>query len=131
MSKKIDKIYIINLEEAKDRRERLETHLLKMNIDNYIFFKAIKPTEDMLKKYPWFSLNNSDSVRTRELGCLLSHINIMRDALINNYNTILVLEDDVQFLNENSISIAEKYINCLDFDILLLGANHKRKAIKK
>ena len=131
MVKKIDKIYIINLEESKDRRRKMEIQFMKMNIDNYIFFNAIKPTEDMLKKYSRFSLNNSDNVRIGELGCLLSHIDVMKDALKNNYNTIMILEDDVELLNEKFISITEKYINCLDFDILLLGANHKKKALKK
>jgi glycosyl transferase family 25 len=130
----IDKIYIINLEKAKERRLRVEKQLKEYNISNYIFFNAIRPTDDELNKYPNLVSRNEKVEQTRgELGCLLSHINVMKDALKNNYKTIIIFEDVIDILDKEFVKKTEKEINSLnnDFEVLFLGANHRRKAIKK
>jgi len=56
------------------------------------------------------------------LGCALSHLFVWQDAIKNNYNNILVLEDDVYFtddFNEYLKNIMEELPN--DYDILYLG----------
>lgn len=61
----IDKIYIINLEKAKERRLRVEKQLKEYNISNYIFFNAICPTDDELNKYPNFGSRNAKRYQRR------------------------------------------------------------------
>lgn len=53
---KIDKVFIINLEHRKDRRDQIIKELKRVGIENYEFFKAIKPTEEMIQIWnPQFS----------------------------------------------------------------------------
>ena len=129
----IDQIYIINLDDAVDRRRCIEAQLTKLNVKNYTFFKAIRPSMDILNNYRNFSRNNPQNIRRNELGCLLSHIGVMKDALHNNYDTIIILEDDVVILDVDFIEKIKAHIISLknNFDVLLLGANHKRPAKRK
>lgn len=57
----------------------------------------------------------------------------MKDALKNNYKTIIIFEDDIDILDKEFVKKTEKEINSLnnDFEVLFLGANHRRKALKK
>jgi glycosyl transferase, family 25 len=126
----IDQIYVINLAESTDRRQRVESQLSNLNITNYTFFNAIRPTMDILNKYPNFRRDISTNIRIGELGCLLSHVGVFKDALDKNYENIIVLEDDVNILDSNFVEKITEKINLLDnkFDILYLGANHKQPA---
>lgn len=123
----VDHIYIINLEQSKDRKIRFEKQLKALNVSNYSFFKAICPTDQEYKKYKPTFIGSKGA-----LGCLLSHMEIYRDALKKNYNNIIVFEDDIDILDKNFIAKTEYYIKTLkDYEVLLLGANHKRPAAKK
>jgi len=60
-----------------------------------------------------------------QLGNLMAHINVIKDAIANNYNNILVLEDDV-YLNKNFNEIHENIINKIPhYSILYYGAIQK------
>lgn len=84
-----DKIYIINLETRIDRLIEVSEELEKIKVDishpKIKVFKAIKPTDG--EDWP--------TIGTK--GCFLSHLGVLTDALENQYNRILVLEDDVNF----------------------------------
>ena len=64
-----------------------------------------------------------------KLGCLLSHINILKDAVNNNYENILVLEDDIifhkNFLNEFYNRYKYLINNEKKFDLIYLGCSQK------
>lgn len=129
----IDKIYIINLERCTDRKERIKNQLKLANVTNYEFFNGIVPNIDTLNTFPNFCKTSSEHERLNMLGCLLSHISIMKLAINNNYNNIIVLEDDCQILDNDFLNKAENSLKSLSqkYDILYLGANHKRPASKK
>jgi GR25 family glycosyltransferase involved in LPS biosynthesis len=59
------------------------------------------------------------------IGCALSHLKIVKDALENNYKNILILEDDIVFEEEVNYKFSE-YINKipLDWQLLYFGGNH-------
>ena len=116
----IDQIYIINLDEAVDRRWHIEMQLTKLNVKNYTFFKAIRPSMDILNNYPNFSKDSPENIRINELGCLLSHIGVMKDALHNNYETIIIFEDDVVVLNVDFIEKTKANIISLKNNYLIL-----------
>lgn len=86
-----DQIYIINLENRVDRLKEVEKELKKIGIDIshpvVNLFKASKPTH--YEGWP--------SAGTK--GCFLSHLAILKDAQKNQYQRILVLEDDVKFVS--------------------------------
>lgn len=129
----IEHIYVINLEKSINRRKNVEEQFKKYNIKNYTFFKAICPSENILKKYKNFSIKNEENVRRGELGCLLSHVNVMKDALNKNYKNIIIFEDDIIILDKDFIQKTINSINLLkkDFDVLFLGANHRKPAKRK
>lgn len=118
-----DKIYILNLRKDKNRRLHMKKRMEFFDITNYEFFDAIDgsiltPIWETTKiKYPFFSNPNY-------LGCALSHLAIYKDAIQNNFERILILEDDVRFnrnLHENSKWIKEAINQEENIDLIHLG----------
>jgi GR25 family glycosyltransferase involved in LPS biosynthesis len=63
-------------------------------------------------------------INNGQLGCLLSHINILKDAIKNGYKSILILEDDIVITskyNNNSLQLLKKYMKCNLWKIIYLG----------
>jgi glycosyl transferase family 25 len=81
MSHNIQKIFYINLNKRTDRRSEIETELNKFGLE-YERFEAIET--------PGFGI----------LGCGLSHLGVLKIARERDYENILILEDDFQFLVE-------------------------------
>ena len=147
---KIDKTFVINLKERKDRRDNIERELTRVNIKEYEFFDAIRPTLDDLNKWnpeylktipKWFKRLNKDDNKYRLgcLGCLLSHYNIIKIAKERNYKNILILEDDTFFtfdksttfqdiMSDLSIEINKIFNN---YGILYLTGNHANNSLKR
>jgi len=110
-----DKIYVINLQSRKDRLTEIIKQLECIGIDlpsNKIkIFEAIRPS----RKDDWPAIGAK--------GCFLSHFGVLKDAQKNKYEKILVLEDDVNFV-ENFNDLIETTINQLNntsWDILYGG----------
>ena len=80
----VDKVVYINLAERTDRRESIEFQMKKAGIpqNKIIRFDAIK---------------NENGA----LGCTLSHIGVMAMAAENNWENVLVLEDDMIFNDDD------------------------------
>jgi GR25 family glycosyltransferase involved in LPS biosynthesis len=134
-SHRIDKLYIINMAKSTDRREKMVQQLHDANIENYEFFNGIEPTLAELNNYPNFSLNRPSQIRLGQLGCLLSHIEIMKHALSQQYKNIMILEDDACILDNQFLKKTETYMETLQnmggFDVLYLGANHKKPSLTR
>jgi GR25 family glycosyltransferase involved in LPS biosynthesis len=58
------------------------------------------------------------------LGCLLSHLNLLKKARDNGYKNILIFEDDFEFTisKEKFWELIDKVKN-KDYDVIMLGAN--------
>ena len=69
-------IYLLNLKRRKDKLEKIINKLYF----NYEIFEGIDGM-----------YNNNNYI----LSCTLSHINILKNAIKNNYKNYLVLEDDI------------------------------------
>lgn len=103
----IKNTYYINLEHRTDRKEHVETELSKVGL-NAQRFNAIK-------------MNNG------AVGCSLSHLKLLQDADKNNLDHILILEDDIKFLNsdlfkQNLNKFFELHNN--DWDVILFAGNN-------
>lgn len=111
--KDIKNVLYINLEHRNDRKEHFENEIKKINL-NYTRFNAIK---------------NENG----EVGCLLSHIECLKIAIKNNYEHILILEDDVVFNNpELLISQFDNFIKKQEnWDVILFGGNNVTKPKEK
>jgi glycosyl transferase family 25 len=105
----LENVYYINLKESKDRRIETEEELRKMNW-KFQRFDGIK-------------------VKDGRIGCSISHLKVIEMAKQNNLEYVVVVEDDIQFLEP------EKYNNMLndfkdfmksnnaDYDVLLIASN--------
>ena len=110
-----DKIYCINLEERKDRWILCEEKFKEYGIINYVRFNGVKVEGNLSPK------------KLGQIGCTASFYNVFKDAFQNNYNKILVLEDDFNFtLPKDQIAIKlDKAFEEMpeDWDMFYLGAN--------
>lgn len=129
INKYFDNIYCLNLEKRKDRWVKVSEQFKRFSI-NVERFNAIDgsliPDRD-------FELVNPDKISGEEasilgimenknaLACLLSHINIIKDAKKNNYKRILIFEDDIMLSNDFEIEISK--ISKLNWKLLYLGAS--------
>ena len=77
MSKYIDKIFYINLDYRENRKQYIETQLLKLDVP-FERFSAIQQNKN-------------------GLGCTRSHLEIYKIAKERGYKSILILEDDFSF----------------------------------
>ena len=115
LNKFFDKIYCINLDRRKDRwRESLVEFELH-DLSDYIHrFPAIDGN----------TLNNTHFINNGELGLIMTHEKILREAIEHNYSSILILEDDIVF--SKTLQSIDLYFEALprDWEMLWLGANH-------
>jgi glycosyl transferase family 25 len=103
----IEHAFYINLEHRTDRRIHVESELAKIGICA-TRFNAIK-------------LDNG------AIGCSLSHLKILQNAIKNNLNHVLIVEDDITFLdpilfNNQLKTFFDKQGE--DWDVLILGGNN-------
>lgn len=129
----VDKIFVINLECRRDRKEYMINELRRNEITNYEFFKGIRPTLDDVKEWNneyCYHVKNQmldskfDKYRIGCLGCLRSHVEICKLSLERGYKRVLILEDDIEFKNDyKNVEKSMKDIKN-DFDILYLSGSH-------
>jgi GR25 family glycosyltransferase involved in LPS biosynthesis len=111
-----DKTFCINLDRRKDRWEECLTEFNKYNLNNVERFNAIDGKDLQQIK--------SGFVTPSRLALVLTNIKILEKAIQENYETILILEDDVEFTDEvNNISEYFKFLP-KDWDMLYFGGNH-------
>ena len=107
MSHNIDKIYYINLNKRTDRREQIEKGLNEFGL-KYERFEAIETHG--------FGIH----------GCGLSHLAVFKLAKENNYENVLILEDDFTFL-VSKVEFEQELTSFFDlklpFDVLMLSYN--------
>jgi len=109
-----DKTYVINLRSRKDRLEQCNLEFIKHNID-YNVFSAKQYKGDI----PAGKIKLPGNV-----GCVLSHVEIIKEASLLGLNNILIFEDDVVFCEDFNNKF-NSIINELpaDWDMFYLGGN--------
>lgn len=102
----IKNILYINLTEREDRKKHVKEQLSKINLIG-TRFSAIKHEKGAH-------------------GCTLSHIECLEKAIQNNWEHILIFEDDVLFLDpELFIKQFNKFLETHDdWNVILLGGNN-------
>jgi len=127
----LDKIYIINLKERTDRKKKVIEQLKKNNIINYKIIEAIKPSINDVNKWnnKYCNHRNIDTYKIGCLGCLKSHLFIYNDAIKNDYNNILILEDD--FLIKMDLYKNVNLDFCIEnnYGVFYLGGSHYKKPV--
>ena len=87
--------YLINLDRRPDRLEAATAELNKAGIE----FKRWPAVDGS-------SLNESFQSGPGALGCKLSHVAVLKDALEHGYDEITVYEDDVCFVPDFQVKLA-------------------------
>lgn len=77
----IQNVFYINLEHRKDRKEHVENELKKISLVGQRF--------------------NAIKTKNGAIGCSMSHLRLLQDAVKNNLSHIVILEDDITFLDPN------------------------------
>ena len=124
--------HIINLERCPEKKERIIERLNKLNI-NYDFYNAIdgqKITNEymeennysILKK--WKDPYHNRSTTLGEIGCSLSHYNVIKLCHESDNDISLILEDDADFSDdfEENLHICLRELQTInDWDYCYLG----------
>lgn len=113
---RFSKVYCLNLPERIDRWDICERNFKEYNLNNVSRF------EGFVINKPYLSSKGNG-----QLGCMMSFKAIFEEALLNGYESILILEDDFQFTFPPE-EMSEKLKSCLnelpdDWDMFYLGAN--------
>jgi GR25 family glycosyltransferase involved in LPS biosynthesis len=128
----IDKIYVCHYTKLKERVPTLEKQLEKYGLD--VYWVTDYDAEDidisLVRKYMTNvdkplglgGIHENRTLRLSELSLILKHNYVFEDMIKNNYESVLVLEDDVLFVEDfinkfnNQIKDAE-----LDYDLIWVG----------
>jgi len=100
-------ILYINLERRTDRKIHIEKELKKLGIKKYERFNAI-------------------DMENGALGCTKSHIKCIELAIERNYDYVIIMEDDIEFLNPSLfLNKLNKFLDSInDWDVLLISGNN-------
>jgi len=103
----IENAYYINLAHRTDRKEHVEEQMAKIGI-NAKRFNAIR-------------------MANGAVGCTMSHLKLLELALTNNFSHILIVEDDITFLDPELFKqqfnkFLELHQN--NWDVILLAGNN-------
>jgi len=103
----IKNAFYINLEHRTDRKIHVEQQLKNMGI-NATRFNAIK-------------------MENGAIGCSMSHLKILQMAQINKWDHVLIMEDDIKFLDPELFKT--KFTKFMElhknnWDVILLGGNN-------
>ncbi|GAB5382390.1 MAG: hypothetical protein Alis3KO_38490 [Aliiglaciecola sp.] len=124
-----DHVYVLTLDDATDRQENIKQVLEGLN---WTFFKATDKRNlnpETFKQDGVYSdavhkrtKRTSRSMKTGEVACSLSHVRMYQDMLDNNYQHVLILEDDVLPEPQSLIRFNEVMQQLpKDWEVLMLG----------
>ena len=105
----IKNVIYINLESRPDRKEHVEKQLSTIGLQKIQRFNAVRMTNGAL-------------------GCSLSHLKCLQIAKANNWDHVLICEDDIQFLDPPLfIKQLNGFLeNMESWDVVLLAGNNMR-----
>lgn len=112
---RFDETFLINLKKREDRLNNFIIQVNNYNLGDFKIFEAIDGSS-IKDNYSNLSIGN--------VGLIHSNIQIIEESIKNNYEKILIIEDDCVF-NEN-INNIDDYFNHLpsDWDMVYFGGNH-------
>jgi len=126
-----DKIYCLNLDHRTDRWDNCRKKFEKLGINVERFSASGKEDAEVINNFNRLKLKiPKEEDRKKKamitsvgaMGCLVSHINILRDARVKGYKRVLILEDDVIFIKDFLKKIkAIEYLK--KWDLLYLGSS--------
>jgi hypothetical protein len=109
-----EKSYCINLDRRPDRWEKVGLEFEKFGIKGVERYSAIDGNK----------IENRTTLLNGEIGILHTHLDLIKICKSNNFDNVLIFEDDVIFSDE--VREIEKYINQVpkNWDMIYFGGNH-------
>ena len=98
----IERVVYINLAERKDRRIHVEKELALFPASKVLRFDAIK--RDM-----------------GGIGCSMSHIAVLEMAKRQGWPNVLIVEDDMKWINKEAGTISFEKLLCQPYDVIVVG----------
>jgi GR25 family glycosyltransferase involved in LPS biosynthesis len=91
-------IYVLNLDSEVERFTDISSRLDDLNIKFSKFSAYGKDNHSVVENFNKIKENKNALIKQiGAMGCLISHREIIKDAIKNNYENILILEDDAHF----------------------------------
>lgn len=122
----VNKGYYINLDYKTERNEKTIEELKKYDLTDLVQRVSAVQAFDQTVVCEY----GSDDWKKCVDGCTQSHLKIINEAIENNYERILIFEDDIHFYEDGIIPPITKIENPLDeitkvnaWDILYLGGS--------
>ncbi|CDS37514.1 procollagen galactosyltransferase 2 [Echinococcus multilocularis] len=128
-----DQIYLINLKRRPDRLEKMNYALREQGVKA----KLVRATDgrelnpEIIKQWNITQLSgyadpyHKRALKYGEIGCFLSHYRIWQDMLVNDYERILILEDDLRFVpgfvRRLQATVKEADVTLPDWELLYVG----------
>lgn len=116
-----DKIFYINRKEDVERNSNMLRQFEKWRITNFIRIEASE-----IEKLPPFDeyrnfIKSDIKYRLGSVSCRESHLNCIKQAQVNNWQKILIFEDDAEILSDphELLRVNEALLN--DWDMLYFG----------
>jgi len=128
-----DKVYLINLKRRPDKLKTSSDLLKKLNIE-FEVFEAVDfcdgiPADYYIQPVPESFLTK---VQPGAFGCLMSHLEIIKDAKEKGYNKIFIFEDDIAADDSFPIQFNTKVKDLpSDWKLFYLGASGHTGVPKK
>ena len=91
-------IYVLNLKKRKDRLQHIKNELKKIDCKNYKIYESVDGN----------SIENKTKLRNGAFGLVKTYVNLHSELTKNNYNDVLIIEDDCVFC-ENFNHLLENY----------------------
>jgi GR25 family glycosyltransferase involved in LPS biosynthesis len=126
---KVEHVYLINLDERKDRLESATNECKKIGLT----FERISAVNGSALNLTVQSYSPFDDLywNAGAYGLLLTTLNILKDAKAKGYKSILILEDDVYFRPEINDLTDQNFVDLpQDWHMVLFGAEHCLKPSK-
>ena len=107
----IKNVFYINLDHRVDRKEHVESQLSNIGLQRVQRFNAIK-------------------MENGAVGCSMSHLKLLQYALKNKLDHILIVEDDIEFLDPElfikqiNAFLKKREKNGSNWDVILFAGNN-------
>jgi glycosyl transferase, family 25 len=120
--------WVINLDRAPERLAQVRGQLQRLDMPftrlPAVDARAITPAQRALLDEPAFHRRHGMTPLPGELGCYLSHVEVLRRFLASSAEAALVLEDDVK-LHDTLPAVLAALMRCRErWDVVKLSAVH-------
>lgn len=127
LKSKFDICYVLNLSTRADKRAFMESQFDKLGFDNiynndwmYYHFATPFPYNNIIAN-AFNATKKGQFTKANEYDCARNHYSIVKECYDRGFEHILVMEDDIKFIN--NIDLFINFLNTIpdDYDVLQFG----------